>query len=160
MQIRPAVLADAGTISALLLGEARHLTLDPDGCGAEAMLDSMREPAIAANLSNGEFRYWVGEDGPTLRGVDALRDGKHLYQLFVPTALHCRGIGRALWSHALEQVRVANAVNQITVRASPYGLPAYERLGFVATGQRTDIKGLTFIPMVFSLHTTSTGAAA
>ncbi len=55
MLIRPAVPNDAAAISALILGEARHITLEPDGRGAEAMQDTCagerRPERITVNAS-------------------------------------------------------------------------------------------------------------
>jgi GNAT superfamily N-acetyltransferase len=158
--IRSAAPSDAAAISALLLGESRHITLDPTGLGAEPVLNAMRAPAIESNLVNAQFQYWVAEEDEALQGVLGLRDGKHLYQLFVPTPLHRHGIARRLWTHTLKQARLAEAATQITVRASPYGLTAYERLGFVPTGPRVEMNGVAFIPMAFPLSLTSSGAVA
>lgn len=147
--IRPAVAHDAPAISALILGESHHVTLAPDGRGADAILDSMREPAIATNLASPRFAYWVGAEGESLQGVISLRDGRHLYHMFVPTRLHRQGVGRQLWQYLLATLNPEHSTQGITVNASDCGVPAYQRLGFVATGPRTETKGVAFVPMVF-----------
>jgi predicted N-acetyltransferase YhbS len=153
LQIRLAQASDTAAISSLMLGQAQHITLRPDGLGAKEILESMREPAIANNLSSLRFTYWVACDDNHVQGVISLRDGRHLYQLFVPTSLHRQGIARRLWQHLLLSLPSAAAPASITVNASLLAAPAYERFGFVTTGARTETKGIAFVPMIFTLST-------
>ena len=155
LQIRRADPADAPAMSALMLGERSHITLRPDGEGAQAILASMQTPALQANLASPRFAYWVASLEDRLCGVLGIRDGQHLYHLFVPTAHHRRGIARQLWLHALATLPHSSNTH-ITVNASPFALPAYERLGFQAMGARTEIHGVAFIPMQYTLSTQPT----
>ncbi|MEZ5705759.1 MAG: GNAT family N-acetyltransferase [Burkholderiaceae bacterium] len=148
LQIRRAEPADASAMSLLMLGERSHITLRPDGEGAQAILASMQTPAIQVNLASPRFAYWVASLEDHLCGVLGMRDGQHLHHLFVPTAMHRRGIARSLWAHALAALPHSSDI-EITVNASPYAVPAYERLGFRATGARTETHGVAFIPMHF-----------
>ena len=149
VQIRSAVAGDALNISTLMLGEARHITLHPDGRGAQSVLDSMRETAILANIASPRFSYWIAEHASTLQGVISLRDGTHLYQMFVPTKLHGRGIGRQLWQYLLDRLIEKAHAEPMTVRASDYAVPIYQRFGFAASGDRTETSGVAFTPMIF-----------
>ena len=154
--IRRAQPQDAAAISALILGEAHHVTLAPDGAGAELVLASMRADAIEQNMTEGKFCYWVYEDAdaPSLRGALGLREGKHLYQLFVRTDCHRLGIGRALWDRMLDDWPSQwDKPEYLTVNASPYGLKAYQSFGFEPVGERTEINGIAYIPMRCHLST-------
>lgn len=155
MQIRPAVAEDAPTISALMLGEAHHVTLQPDGQGAETILDSMREPAVAANMASDRFAYWVAVQDSMVQGVISLRDGKHLYQMFVSSDQHGRGIGRQLWQYLLMSLADKPHTKAITVNASAHAVPVYQRFGFAATGVRTETHGVAFFPMIFNFSTST-----
>ena len=155
MNIRRAVPSDAARMSELILAQAPLITLEPDGKGADAVLASMQTSALEENIASTRFSYWVAETHGNIQGTIGLRDGRHLYQLFVRRDLHRTGIGKRLWQHMLDTLG-ADAPACITVNASPYGLPAYERLGFMATGPRTEINGIAFIPMSFSLTSKGT----
>ena len=148
--IRRAVPEDALSIAELILGEAHHVTLMPDGMGAETVLASMRADAIDRNIRSGQFCYWVYPDahGHDLLGVLGLREGDHLYQLFVRSDHHHKGLGRALWEQLwADWPDQWQQPEQITVNASPYGLKAYESFGFEAVGKLSEINGIAYIPM-------------
>ncbi len=150
MTVRRATAHDATDMESLLLAEAPHITLSTDGAGAEPVFASMRADALARNMESGRFCYWVFTE-PTdhaLRGLIGLREGTHLYQLFVRSGWHRQGIGRTLWLYMLSDWPSQwSRPEHITVNASPYGLPAYKALGFVPTGPRAETNGIAFVPM-------------
>jgi predicted GNAT family N-acyltransferase len=150
VHIRRAEMADAAEISALILGEASHITLRPDGAGAEAILASMQVPAIEAHLASSRFSYWVSCEGNHINGVIGLRDGAHLYHMFVPTRLHRNGIASRLWRQLLVAQAAKSDSTPITVNASPFAIPVYKSLGFEPTGERVETNGVAFIPMQFT----------
>lgn len=158
--IRPAVAGDARSISGLMLGEAHLITLRPDGRGAEAILASMREPAVSSNIASDRFTYWVAERDSALQGVISLRDSAHLYQMFVMSALHGQGIGRRLWQHLLSTLTPTPLPKTITVNASAVGALFYRKLGFVATGPRIENSGVAFVPMTFDFFPPASSSAS
>lgn len=81
-------------------------------------------------------------------GMIEMRGYDHISLLFVDSAYQRRGIARELLRLALE-VCQANApgLAVITVNASPYALPVYEKLGFFQAGERQVKNGIGFIPM-------------
>lgn len=143
--LRQAQAGDADAISALVRGLLRHLVAEPADPAIGAFVEALGHAATLERVTSPRFRYVVAECDGELLGVAALRDGTHLYHLFVREALHQRGIGRALW----EWVRAEATGKRITVNATLSAVPVYTRLGFTATNsvQRTD--GLEFLPMVF-----------
>lgn len=146
MDIRKAVVADAPAISQLMGRVAHFFTLHPDGQGAEAFLQTISADAIAGYLADARFTYFKAMEGGVLAGVVAVRDGSHLYHLFVDPRFQGRGWSRRLWDHARTAVAALNP-GYFTVNATPYAAPIYERFGFVATGPRVETKGIAFIPM-------------
>ncbi|MFQ9593448.1 MAG: GNAT family N-acetyltransferase, partial [Anaerostipes caccae] len=57
-----------------------------------------------------------------------------------------QGIGRALWNYFLAQSRT----EQITVNASPYAVPVYEKLGFQAVDDEQLTDGIRYTPMTLN----------
>lgn len=105
------------------------------------------EPAEnIAKWQAGEYAFYGAFDSGFLVGAAASRmDGSHVMLLFVDKAYHRRGIARALMD-----VLIQNAPDaRLTVNASPYAKAAYERMGFVHTGEAVTKDGMTFIPMEY-----------
>lgn len=86
-----------------------------------------------------------------LAGVLAVRGADHISLLFVAPEHHRTGVARALFQELKREARVAG-VAEITVNASRYGLPAYEKLGFVAQGDERMQNGILFTPMRYDMH--------
>ncbi len=147
MHIRPAISEDAPAISELILSVAHFFTLDPAGRGAEDFLQSLQPAAVAARLATAAFTTWVAVEGEhdDLVGVIVVRDGIHLFHLFVAERFQRRGWARQLWLHALSQ---APQGTRMTVNATPFARGFYERMGFIATGPLVQTHGIAFVPMV------------
>lgn len=147
MEIRTAVTADAEAISALIGSVMHHLTLDPDGVGAERFIETMTPPAIAQAIGAPNMRYLAGIDSGCLAGAVALRDNRHLFHLFVAPAFQRRGYARRLWSVVRDEAIARGNPGYFTVNSSMYAVPLYESLGFCACGERTEMNGIAFLPM-------------
>lgn len=152
MRIRPATIADAAAISALILGVSPFFTLHPDGEGAEEFLATVGLEAIRGYLASPAYAYRVAVEDGVLAGVVAIRDNAHLYHLFVAPAHHGRGLARRLWDEAREAALRAGNPGAFTVNSSLYALPVYERFGFQPTGPRVDQHGVAYVPMRLVLH--------
>lgn len=146
MHIRPAISEDAPAISELILSVAHFFTLDPAGRGAEDFLQSLQPAAVAARLATAAFTTSVAVEAETgdLAGVIVVRDGIHLFHLFVAEPYQRRGWARLLWLHALSQ---APQGTRMTVNATPFAQGFYERMGFITTGPAVQTRGIAFVPM-------------
>ena len=145
--LRPALVADAPAIVALIDDLMPFLTLHPDGAGAEKFIEHCRQPAIENYLSLPNYAYQLAHIGGELAGVVAMRDNTHLFHMFVPRALHRRGMARRLWQTARDASLARGGVTAFTVNSSLYALPLYESLGFAATGPKVETGGIAFVPM-------------
>lgn len=88
-------------------------------------------------------------------GMIEMRDGEHIALFFVDMSHQRRGIGRALLAQAIARALCAHpALPTISVHASPNAVPAYERMGFHATGDERQMNGIRFVPMIrpLALH--------
>ena len=95
------------------------------------------------------FRYAVAELGPALAGVVAVRDGTHLFHLFLASEFQRQGIARCLWAHAMQAAQSAGRVEAFSVNSSLFAVSVYGRLGFgfVVCGERVEQHGVAFVPM-------------
>ena len=84
-------------------------------------------------------------------GVLAVRGADHISLLFVAPEHHRTGVARALFKELKKEADAAGAA-AITVNASRYGLPAYEKLGFTAEGGEQMRDGILFTPMRYEMH--------
>lgn len=91
----------------------------------------------------------MAQVGSGLAGVAGMRDGSHLYHLFVAERFHGRGIGARLWEVAKREAQEAGA-DGFTVNASLYAVPIYQRFGFVPTGEQVVKDGLVSLPMMLA----------
>ncbi len=90
-----------------------------------------------------------------LAGVLAVRGIDHISLLFVAPEYHRTGVARALFNELKKEAAAAGAM-EITVNASRYGMPAYEKLGFFVQGEERMQNGIRFIPMRYDMHPTVT----
>jgi GNAT superfamily N-acetyltransferase len=82
-----------------------------------------------------------------LAGIVAIRDGKHLYHLFVASKFHRSGIGSFLWAHAKTRALENGNTDGFTVNSTPFAVPVYERFGFQIQGAFVEDKGVVFVPI-------------
>ena len=86
MEIRSGSPSDAEAIARLIASFQSELTDDPSGAGAEAYLASVSAQAEREYLTSPRYRYLLAYAGPQLSGFIAIRDGSHLFHLFVERA--------------------------------------------------------------------------
>jgi GNAT superfamily N-acetyltransferase len=147
MDIRTATIADAGAISAMIGSVMHHLTLHPDGAGAERFIETMAPAAIAEAIGAPNMRYLAGFDGERLAGAVALRDNRHLFHLFVAPAFQRRGYATRLWEVVRDEAIARGNPGHFTVNSSMLAVPLYQSLGFRTAGERTEMNGIAFLPM-------------
>ncbi len=86
----------------------------------------------------------------TLIGVGALRGNQHISLLFVQKEYHRQGVARRLFRNMLLQCQNSNPDQKaMTVNASPYGVIAYEHLGFQKISEEQLRDGIRFTPMIY-----------
>ena len=144
--IRQAEASDAGAISHLVLGVAHYFLADPSSPEVGPFLAGLTPSSYANRIGSSNFSHYVAEDSAGPCGIVALRDGSHLYHLFVTADAHGQGIARALWEHA----KALSGRSTFTVNSSLFAVPVYERLGFVTKAPAQTADGLVFVPMGYA----------
>lgn len=147
VEFRAGTPADAPAIAGLIASFQRELTDDPSGIGAEQYLASVSVQAERGYLASTRYRYLVAIAGAELAGFIAIRDGSHLFHLFVDRSHQRQGLARVLWERALRELRVPGSGGAFTVNASLTALPVYQALGFTPAGSIQRSHGISFLPM-------------
>lgn len=117
-------LADAPAISALIHALSEPFFVSPSREGAESFLASIGVEGVVRCLASERFRYLVARSDGTLAGVIAIRDGAHLFHLFVAPAYQGQGLARQLWHQAKAQALAAGNPGRFTVNASLNAVPS------------------------------------
>jgi GNAT superfamily N-acetyltransferase len=147
MEFRAGSAADAEAIAGLIASFQSELTDDPSGTGAEEYIASVSVQAEREYLASERYRYFLAYADSQLAGFIAIRDGSHLFHLFVERAYQRQGIARRLWQRALEELCVPGSDSGFTVNSSLSAVPVYQAFGFVPAGSIQSIHGISFLPM-------------
>jgi GNAT superfamily N-acetyltransferase len=147
MEIRAGSPADAEAIAALIDSFQSELTDDPSGTGAEKYLASVSVQAEREYLTSERYGYLLAYSDSQLTGFIAIRDGSHLFHLFVERSHQRQGIGRLLWERALEELCAPGSDGDFTVNSSLRAVPVYQAFGFVPAGPPQSLHGISFLPM-------------
>ncbi len=83
-------------------------------------------------------------------GILAISVRNHISLVFVDKNYHRKGIATALFNEIYNRVKLNNG-EKIKLNSSPYALPFYERVGFVATDIEQIRNGIRYTPMELSL---------
>jgi predicted GNAT family N-acyltransferase len=105
---------------------------------------------ILADLNTGYKKMWCYYLNDQIVGVIATRDISHLSLLFVSKEHQGKGIAKELF-HTVVQSLSNQKVHKITVNSSPYAVPIYEHIGFVATSIELENNGMRYTPMEYKL---------
>ena len=90
------------------------------------------------------FKVYGAFEDNVLKGIIATdRRKRHISLFFVDKSSQGKGIGKELMSVVVNN----NENSYITVNSSRYGVPIYEKLGFVKIEEEKEQDGLKFTPM-------------
>lgn len=113
------------------------------------LLRGMSARAIRAKLAAGQ-RFHLAFVDEVLVGVAAIRDDRHVFQLFVGTKYQGRGIARKLWSRLRNDAIRRADTRVFTLNAAEGAVPVYLRLGFVYDGDPARPRSsIVAVPMVY-----------
>lgn len=90
--------------------------------------------------------FWIARWHGLAIGVLEVKPPSHVLMLFVHPEFQRAGVGRTLLACAFPGFPHSPA-QTITVNSVPQSVPAYERMGFIRSGQEQNVKGIRFVPM-------------
>lgn len=107
--------------------------------GIEEFERALKAPDYLCQLT-----FYVASEGERTVGMLATRNqGSHIALLFVDKEYHRKGIARGLVNEAIAHC----PTDKMTVFSSPYAVPIYKAMGFVATNTEQMSNGIRLTPM-------------
>ena len=147
MDFRVGSPVDAEAIADLIASFQSELTDDPSGAGAESYLASVSVQSEREYLASERYRYLLAYCESQLAGFIAIRDGCHLFHLFVERSHQGQGIARQLWERALRDLCAPGSDGGFTVNSSLSAVSVYQAFGFIPAGSVQSMHGISFLPM-------------
>lgn len=115
----------------------------PDSILPDWLLDNLTENQFLQRINSSGFSNHVYKINDEIVGYVSMKEGSHLYHLFVSELYQGKGIAHALWKYICEQC----PAEKYTLRSSLYAVPVYKKWGFVETGIVQEKDGLKFQAM-------------
>jgi predicted GNAT family N-acyltransferase len=94
----------------------------------------------------------VAMDGQEIVGMIEIRDNNHISLLFVEKEYHGLSIATKLFRESLKDcIRKEPDLDKFYVYASPFSVPVYKKLGFIATDFMQERFGIKYMPMEMAI---------
>jgi GNAT superfamily N-acetyltransferase len=95
----------------------------------------------------GEYQMMAAYDGSHMIGIASVRNGNHLSLLFVEEFYHKKGVGSALLHRLFQYLAEEAGERYMTVKASPYAVGFYRKLGFRTVTPEEEFAGIRVTSM-------------
>jgi GNAT superfamily N-acetyltransferase len=106
------------------------------------------DPLKIAERQHKQNTIMLAWEDLNLVGMIEIRDNNWISLLFVDKEYHGQGIAKKLFQEALKRsIRENLKLEIFNVHASPYSIPAYQKLGFIETGVMQENNGIKYLPM-------------
>ena len=142
------LLAPAETADAIALAWRVFQQFEAPDYSA-AGVESFRSTIYNANYTAQLRLYGAYQEGAPVGMIATRSEGAHIALFFVEEAFQRQGIGKALFQRILPDA----PGSVITVNASPFAVPVYQRLGFTAQAGEQVRDGIRFTPMRYEART-------
>ncbi|MBR1930290.1 MAG: GNAT family N-acetyltransferase [Lachnospiraceae bacterium] len=96
---------------------------------------------------SGRYQMMVALDGEKIIGAASVRNGHHLSLLFVDEMYHRKGVGRTLMEHMCHYLQYEAGEAYMSLKAAPYAVEFYRKLGFRIVGAEEEYSGIRVTPM-------------
>lgn len=143
MIIRKAEIADASEIRKLVLSLAHFFLEDVNDSIPLWFLESLEVSAFESRFSDEKFTNFVYLEEPAIKAYISIKNGSHVYHLFVSEEFQGKGIAKKLWNHAKSQL----PASAYEVRSSIFAIPVYQSFGFTITEPASSKDGIRFQTM-------------
>ncbi len=115
--------------------------------GIRNFWDFITDKQLYYAFLDGVYRAWVATDGKKIIGFASIRNGNLLSLLFVDEKYHRLGVGSALIERLCTHLKLDEGLDSIRVKAAPYALDFYKKVGFTALGEEEHYAGIRVTAM-------------
>lgn len=115
--------------------------------GIRNFLEFITDGQLYEAFLEGKYQVMLALDCGRIIGVASVRYGNHLSLLFVDEEYHRQGVGRALMDRLCEYLKVEAGERYISLKAAPYAVNFYRRLGFQTVRPEEEYSGIRVTSM-------------
>lgn len=115
--------------------------------GIRNFLDFITDEGLFHSFLQGKYLMMVAVDKDQIIGAASVRDGNHLSLLFVDERYHYQGVGSSLMRRLCYFLKYETGEEEMTLKAAPYAVEFYRKIGFWATGPEEHYSGIKVTPM-------------
>lgn len=154
--IEPYLLGDENEINQLIKTVYdEFVSIDYSAEGNKTFYEWIHPEKIKSR-QQGERNIIVAKSNGKIVGVIEIRNNNHISLLFVDKLFQKLGIaGRLLSASINESLKRDVSLDTYEVYSSPYAIPIYYRLGFVAVGGLQEKSGIKYQTMILKIKTPS-----
>jgi GNAT superfamily N-acetyltransferase len=157
--VRPILSGEEEQVSGLILRLFHEFVAHEYSQEGQERFSTYVTPAALRQRSEHDHFMLVALKGEEVIGAIEIRQSRHLSLLFVDQRFQRKGIARRLLEKALTRVHSENPMLAcLSVNASRYAVPAYERLGFRTIAAEEIVHGMISTPMQLALNEHSMSA--
>lgn len=110
--------------------------------GIRNFFDFITDDNLYRAFLRGDYQMMVALDESRVIGAASLRNCNHLSLLFVDEEYHCKGVGRTLMKKLSEYLKTEAGERYMSLKASPYAVDFYRKLGFHDVTPEEEISGI------------------
>lgn len=110
--------------------------------GIQNFFDFISDDKLYVSFLRGDYQMMVALDANRVIGAASIRNGNHLSLLFVDEEYHHRGVGSALMKKLFEYLKTEAGERYMSLKAAPYAVNFYRKLGFHAVTPEEEISGI------------------
>ena len=115
--------------------------------GIRNFYDFITDDDLYVAFLKGEYQLMVALDGQKVIGAGSIRNRNHLSLLFVEEGYHRMGVGRAILTAVCDYLKQEAGEKYISLKAAPYAVKFYRRLGFRAVRPEEEYSGIRVTEM-------------
>ena len=114
--------------------------------GIESFREFITDEGLYESFLRGKYQVMVALDDGKIIGMASVRNYNHLSLLFVDENYHRKGVGRALMDEMCRYLK-EQGEKYMSLKASPYALKFYKKLGFRAVKPEEEYSGIRVTAM-------------
>lgn len=114
--------------------------------GIQSFREFITDKGLYESFLRGKYQVMVALDDTKIIGMASVRNYNHLSLLFVDGAYHNRGIGSRLVAEMCNWLQ-KEGERYMSVKAAPYAIRFYKKLGFRAVHPEEQYAGIRVTPM-------------